>query len=274
MNASRLWQLLCVAALTVFPSAVVAADGSDDKAAASANGQRQTDVLRALVRQLIDLQSEQVKENAAWQKQKSHLEALVFLHEKEAAALGKREAEAREAAEEAQAKRKETEQRIAAMDALLSQMRATIRDEASRLLSIFQKLPPLLKAPLSGSSARLRDVVKEDAKASVPERIRVLTAFAASLHSVLRSTHVGKRVFQLAGGTRREMDVLFLGGAQGYYVSPDGKRAGLLVRKAGEWSEVARDEIAGEVREAIAIVKKERPARLVRLPLAGDEGAK
>jgi hypothetical protein len=259
--------MLFVATLAAcLPLAFVTAEDGPGDGASPANVRPRTDVLRSLVRQLIDLQSEQVKEDAAWTEQKSHLEALVFLHEKEVAGLKKREAEVRKAAEDARAERKKVERRITAMEALLSRMRASIRDEASILLDVYGKLPPLLRTPIAGSAARLRDVANRDAKAAVPERLRVVTAFAASLHSVLRSAHAGKRVVERAGG-RREMDVLFLGGAQGYYVSPDGKRAGLLVRKGDGWDEIERDEIAGEVREAIAIVKKERPARMIRLPL-------
>jgi hypothetical protein len=168
-------------------------------------------------------------------------------------------------------------QRVAKFEALLARTDRAIRSEGRRLLTVYELLPAALKKPRVVLAERLRAALDKDPKAEdvpVPERLRLLTTFAGSLHGALRSAHVAKRMVEDGNGRRREMDVLYMGAAVGYYVSPTGDEAGSLVRRAGVWKAVPRDGIASEVREAIAILRKERPARLVWLPLLNesDEG--
>ena len=156
--------------------------------------------------------------------------------------------------------------------AMLRRTREATRAEGLKLLAVFDILPPTLKTPLQGLAERVRGVLEVDANVSAPERLRLLTTFAGSLHGALNSSHAGKQMVKVGDEPEREMDVLFLGAAAGYYVSPGDRRAGLLTRDAEGWHAEPRNEIAGDVREAIAIIKKERPARFISLPLPRADG--
>jgi hypothetical protein len=83
--------------------------------------------------------------------------------------------------------------------------------------------------------------------------------------------HAVKQVLALAGDRPRELDVLYLGSALGYYVVPGEDRAGWVHRGRTGWVVTPNDAMASEVRRALAIHRKEAPAELVRLPLPPEE---
>ena len=66
---------------------------------------------------------------------------------------------------------------------------------------------------------------------------------------------------------RIEADVLYLGGAIGYFVTPGDRAAGMIVRSGGGWKVVRRDDLAGAIRRALAVLSKESPPALVELPV-------
>lgn len=68
-------------------------------------------------------------------------------------------------------------------------------------------------------------------------------------------------------GERLSVSTLFLGLGQGYYVSPEGTAGGVGYATEDGWVWRSDDAIAPLVEQAIAVMKNERPATFVTLPV-------
>jgi hypothetical protein len=164
------------------------------------------------------------------------------------------------------------ERRTGAGEELLRRVHETVSKSAVRLLKVSDRLPEPLKKPLSAGAVRMADSTSGDAQpGAVPDAVRRVAAFAADLDRILSSFHLVKELLAVPDG-RREVDVLYAGGVMGYYLFPDRRHAGLVVREHAHWRAVARDAMVPRVREAIAVFRKEKPAQLVSLPVPAGAG--
>jgi len=232
--------------------------------------EKKTDVetLQALVREWINLQGQLQEEETRWQEQKAHLEMTLTLLRKEKASLDQAIASANKKRDESRSERERLSREIAAAKAPPAQMDKAIQEQGRRLLAVHDALPAPLRKPLSGASTRVRAALfGKKGDWTLPERLQLMVAFAADLDRVLGAVHLVKQVLDVGDSGAREVDVLYLGGAVGYYISPDGRESGLLTRGGKGWTRTARNELAPAVRRAIAVFRKERPAALVDLPV-------
>ena len=97
---------------------------------------------------------------------------------------------------------------------------------------------------------------------------------SGELEEVLVAVHgldTVKQMLETGDGERRELDVLYIGGAMGYYVSPDNSQSGLILRGPDGWKVSPRDGLASAVRHAIKVCRKEAPACVVELPVIPGE---
>jgi hypothetical protein len=247
--------------------AALASEGRGQERAPSVDG------LRELVRQLVSLETAASEEENRWREQEAHLQTTLELLEKEKQVLTERLASVREQEDTAGEERQRLAARVEAAEGLLGRIDAEVRQAAERLLAVWDGLPEPLRLTLKGGAERVRDsVAAEDRVARVADSLRLVNAFSSDLDRILGSVHAVKQVLEVDGEGRREMDVLYLGAAVGYWVGPENRRAGLLVRSEGGWKPVRRDGLARAVRRAIEVFAKEKPAELVGLPLPGETG--
>ncbi|MCK4591106.1 MAG: DUF3450 family protein, partial [Candidatus Latescibacteria bacterium] len=122
--------------------------------------------------------------------------------------------------------------------------------------------PPLRKA---------FDQLQKAPEQSVTRRLQVVLSLYGEIERLQYGVHVVKEVLQTSPGRSREMDVIYLGLAQGFAVSVDNQMAGIGRPTANDWRWEWRPEIAAEVRKAIAFYRHEKTADFVHLPLAVGE---
>jgi len=260
------------AAVAAFVAAVPSARAAGPQPGAR---QRPTETLQGLVRELVALQVEAKSEDTRWREEKAHLETTLSLLGSEGARLERNLASARA---EADVNRTERERLTAEIEKAESLLRSTdefVRSAGRRLLKTFEGLPAPLRKPLADGASRVRDALSAETKGrGVAKRLQLIIAFAADLDRTLSSVHAVKQVIDAPGGERREADVLYVGGAVGYYVFPGEDQAGLLVRGPKGWGVSPRNDIARAVGRALAIFRKESLAALVELPVPpGDDNA-
>jgi hypothetical protein len=79
----------------------------------------------------------------------------------------------------------------------------------------------------------------------------------------------------LAGGKKISVDVIYLGLARAFYTARSGDVAGVGIPQKDAWSWQARPDIADNIRQVIAVYRKDQQPQLLRLPIAIDkEGSK
>ena len=75
-----------------------------------------------------------------------------------------------------------------------------------------------------------------------------------------------KEILALPDGSRKEMDVFYLGLARAFSVSLDNGYAAVGKPTAEGWVWEAHPEIADQARRAVAMYRGEYPAEMVNLP--------
>ena len=239
---------------------------------AAGGDDRPTDTLQALVRQLISLQVEANEEETRWQEEKAHLETTLSLLEKERAKLAPEIASAKARTDAAMTEREQLAETIGNAEAVLENTDIALRANGERLLNSYNALPDSLKKPLVLAADRVRDALFGEARSrTLPYKLRLVSAFAADLNRFLSSVHTVKEVHEVGASDPVEVDVLYIGGAIGYYVSPLELHAGVIVRTSDGWKVVPRNHLATAVRRALAVYRKEEPAALIDLPVLPGE---
>jgi hypothetical protein len=122
--------------------------------------------------------------------------------------------------------------------------------------------PPLRKA---------FDQLQKAPEQSVTRRLQVILSLYGEIERLQYGVHVVKEVLKTDSSRSREMDVIYLGLAQGFAVSVDNQMAGIGRPTANDWKWEWRPEIAAEVRKAIAFYRHEKTADFVHLPLRVGE---
>jgi hypothetical protein len=259
MAATAVLAALAVAVLLLGPP--TPSEAEDDPSGVEA--------LRPLVSELIRLELEAAAEETSWNEQRAHLETSRALLERERDDLRSAAAGLREEIEALAADGREDDERISGAEEVLAAADRAARECAARLLEVHAGFPGALRLPLDGAADRVREAL-ENPRTEAIERLRVVAAFASDLDRAQSSVHAVKELVDLGEGGRREVDALYLGATVGYWVDPDGGAAGLLLPGEDGWTPHRRDELAAEVKRALAIHRKEQPADLVTLPLSAE----
>lgn len=236
--------------------------------------ERPTEALKGLVGKLIALEVETSEDGTRWEEEKAHLETTLSLLEKEKRRLDESLASAAKDADTAETEREGLSRSRAEAEALLAEVDEAVEMNGKRLLVSFGRFPEPLRALMEKGAARVRDAVYGRAGAlTTPERLGLVSAFSQDCRRVLGSVRAAKQVVELPGRERLEVDVLYLGGAIGYFVAPGDRLAGTIVREKTSWKAVERNDLAGAVRAALAVFAKESPPALVELPVPapGDD---
>jgi len=241
-----------VRAVTVGAMMLIAVIGAFAEEASVIDVMREVDQLRQ-VRET--LRAEQVE----WETRKASMEHGMMLLEREKEQLTARIAEAGERMDE----RSEEE--------VQRERRRTDQEQALRGVDRWMD-------DHSDVSARARAAFPESFETSagdeaVAERLRRILAAASTIHRRSRTVSVEPVLMDAPDATRRRMDVLYLGLAQAYAVSPDNSYAahGVWAGTAWEWTWNA--DWADAFRHAVRIHQGDVASRWVSLPIAvvGDE---
>jgi len=225
--------------------------------------------LEALVEQWSALRRTIAQEERDWEAQRRRWEDEIALLKKEKAELSAEIEEARltgRGIEEESERVLREKERLAA---LLEEM-PPVLEEAEAALTLWPDLlPPPLYEKLAPAFRRLRDVDKAPSRSARLQHVLGLYTEIEKLH---RDIHVVKELLRMPDGKRREVDALYLGLSRAFAVSQDATWAGVGTPTGEEgWRWEARPELAGEVRNAIRVFRRERTAELVELPLLVQE---
>jgi len=238
---------------------------------AAPSSQAKVETLESLVAQLLDLELEEKKERNAWNEQKNHMDAMIQLLAVEKNRLNKALAEVENRKKEEESEQERIARRIAELKTILLKVAEAATASGKDLLCEYDRLPePLQRGLKPGADVVKAEITGPASSSNAVRRLRAAAAFGHDLQRVLSEVHLVKQVIALGEKDHREADVLYLGGAVGFYLLPGGKEAGVMRRPDDAWTAVARDEIAPQVARAMAVKRKETSPALVRLPLAPE----
>lgn len=206
-------------------------------------------------------------EKRVWSRQREHLENETALLNRSVDALKKerdrvaaKQTESEDALTPLRAKKKQLQVEQKSLAEIIETSEAALRDLKA---FIPQDLQRSLATPLPELPAKLEDA--EDM--ALTERARRVVALLTHLESIQNTCHVTQKMLTSEKGERRQVDVLYVGLARGFAVSQTNDWAAIGTPQRYEWHWHELPDLAGTVRNAIAIAQKQETAALVNLPL-------
>lgn len=213
----------------------------------------------------VRLQEAIAAEKRDWATEKEYLGEEIRLFKEEIAALEEREQALKTdtAKLEEELKKLETEeQNLTAAAKLVADRLPALEAELRELNRSF---PASLQSTLESLIKRLPEADTKTA-AGAAERMQVVVGLLSQVDKFNGQLSVAPEIRTNAAGEKIQVTVLYLGLAQAWFVSPDGKFAGHGKPDAGGWVWTEDDSLAPLVKRAIAINENTEVAAYVGLP--------
>ncbi len=227
-------------------------------------------VVQEKLREWIQVKKTISAEESAWEQQKSTLTDLNEIRKKEIAGIdeliaasGTRLADAEKQRTDLLKEEETLRQKRAALEEKISTLEAALRD---RIVAFPQ--PLLVKI-----DDEVERLLKADPEVPLQNRYRDVIAILNEAGTFENKITVETDLREI-DGQQLEVEVIYLGLHQAYYVDRKATRAGTGKPGPEGWSWTADNKIAGEVRKAISVQGRKVTPDFVTLPLAGKESAK
>ncbi|MBL8730361.1 MAG: DUF3450 family protein [Planctomycetes bacterium] len=224
------------------------------------------DATRAALEQWTEASRLVSQEKKDWQLGRETLRDRIDLLRREIAAMETRIADASASIAEADRKRGE----LVAEDEQRKTTEAMLVQRVSQLehsvLTLLPRLPEPLREQIKPVS-QLLPTQPEEARQRIDERYRNVLYVCKQIHKWNREVTLKSEVHTQPNGTSVEVAVMYVGIGQGYYVSGDSRVAGSGTATPAGWVWTPNNELAADIQLAIAILKNEKVAAFVRLPV-------
>ena len=140
---------------------------------------------------------------------------------------------------------------------------------ATKLAEIVKYIPEPLQCDNISRACGL-----DESESLLPtSQLQIMVSALSEIESIQHSSHVVRELLTLEGGAgRREMDVVYLGLACGFAVSPDNSVAATGCPTSNGWKWTEDSAIATEVRKLVGIRQQKLPPSIVNLPVNGNLG--
>jgi len=234
--------------------------------AATLAAQDAFDETRALLERWVETRKAIALERREWSLGKETLEARVELLRGELAGIRTRIGETERGIGEADRVREEL---VTEADALAREeetLVATVVGLEARTRSLLARLPVPIREKVKPLSQRLPD---DGAASTLPPSVRFqnVVGILNEINKFAREITVTSELRELPGGRSVEVTAVYLGIGQGYYVGAANSVAGVGRPGPDARTWTPADDRAEAVARVVAILKNERPAEFVPLPL-------
>jgi FtsZ-binding cell division protein ZapB len=255
----RLGRTLAIAAAATAIAALAAAVAPRQSPPASLEGARLT------LSKWIETQQIIAKERNDWAQGKEILEGRIDLVGKEVSVLKEKIAQSEAAVADSNKKRDELLKENGDLKALASQLDGAARSMEAQVQvlaksmpeGVLTKLQPLLaRIPAPGTVARV----------STAERFQNVLGILNEMNRANSEISVAYEIRKLADGTSSEVQVIYVGLAQAYYISPTGE-AGVGVPGPEGWQWSPLPKAASDILFALEIIQGKHSPAFVPLPV-------
>lgn len=209
------------------------------------------------------------EEASGWEAEKATLAELSEVRKRESAQLDEFIAAAGKRVDEIAGKRAAFVKEESDLKAWRSELEKRLTKLESQLTPLLPRFPAPLREKVEESLIRIES---PDPDQPLQNRSRDLLLVLQAYLDFQNSLTVDSDVREIAG-ERREVDILYLGMTQAWYVDADGRHAGYGVPASAGWEWTDDPGIASRVRSAIDIQTRRSTPAFVELPLAGKNPA-
>ncbi|MDF1754407.1 MAG: DUF3450 family protein [Verrucomicrobiales bacterium] len=227
-------------------------------------------VAREKVAQWVSAKKAASQEEAQWNQEKQMLTDLIALRDRESEQMAEVIELAQERVADIEKKSADLKGEEQKRQAWRGQFEKRVTSLEDSLIAQLPYLPEPVKNKVYDAIERLED--REDG-GDLQGRFRDVLAILNEVIAFNSQIHTLPEIHEI-DGQKLEVDVMYLGMKQAWYVDKTNRKAAIGLPGKNGWVWKEDPAIAGKVRSAIDIqMKKEAPA-FVKLPLTGNGGGK
>jgi hypothetical protein len=142
-----------------------------------------------------------------------------------------------------------------------------VRGLESQLKVLLDRLPEPIIERVKPLSQRIPIDAEQEAKQSLGERFQNVVGVLNEINKFNAEISVTSEVRTLQDGSSAEVTAMYVGLGQAYYVTADGRSAGIGTSSERGWFWRPANEAALAIQDAIAIFQNEHVAEFVQLPV-------
>jgi hypothetical protein len=224
------------------------------------------DSLENMVGKWVDLRGQIAAEKRQWKRQQEALQREIDLLSREKKQLDIKISSANSARQSLVQDVAELETRKAHLAKIIADINKSAVEAMVRIKRLLTYVPNVLKS----DDLRFFDDVgyADNGAVSAVRRMQAVLVALGEIEALENSNHAVREILSV-DGERREMDVVYLGLARGFAVSPDNSVAAVGVPAAGGWKWTRVSEKEQNIRRFFEVCRNEAAPQLVRLPVGG-----
>jgi hypothetical protein len=226
----------------------------------------QLDAARATLSKWVETQELIVRERKEWQQGKEILEARIKLLGDEIATLQDATAHLRSEGAEAGRTRGGLTHSIGAFNEAENVMAARVSSLEARLRSLATRLPTPAREKLSPLYSRI-PVDPDTTKISLAERFQNVVGILNEVGKLNNEITMTREILTLSDGKPTEVQVVYVGLGQAYYIAPDHEEAGVGRPGDDGWVWEPSPGLGPKVLEVVEILQNKATPRFVALPV-------
>jgi len=229
--------------------------------------------LDGLVGRWMTLRTTLAEEKREWKERREQWEEEIALLSKEAETLKREKDEGNTFSSSFETKRAEALARTERIGTELRKLRAVLDRAESDLRRWRGRIPPGLMPSLTAGFGAIPTTQKDAEKLPLTTRAQTVAALYTQIETLQNQFHATRETLD-AEGTRRQVDVLYVGLARAFAVSPgnDWAAVGVPADTGWIWTPSTKDAIA--VRRTIGVLNRQATAQLIALPMQVAEEVK
>jgi hypothetical protein len=228
------------------------------------------DNVRTTIEKWVETRGVISREKQDWALGREMLNERIELVQREIASLREKIAQAQESISDADKKRVELVEENQKLKGAADMLSGIAADLETRTVALVKRLPDPIRERIKPLSQRLPED-PQATKLSLAQRFQNVIGILNEVNKFNREIAVTSEVRTLADGSVAEVTALYVGLGQAYYTGANGTVAGVGHPGADGWSWEPANEAAPQVADAVAILKNEKVADFVLLPVSVED---
>ena len=221
---------------------------------------------RAAIQEWVETQKIISKEKRDLEIAKEILNERIELVQREITSLQGKVSDAENSIAEADKKRTEMIDENDKLKKASESLEGVLISLENQTKSVLKRLPEPIRDRVKPLSQRLPDGSGKN-KMSISERFQNVVGILNEVDKFNREIALTSEVRTLSDGSSVEVTAMYIGIGHGYYASSNGNIAGVGFASDSGWMWKEANESAADISDAIAILKNEKVAAFVKLPV-------
>lgn len=264
--AHRLLAIVPAACLLAAASSAFAADEPSASPPPAAAPTPSVDEVRSTLERYVETRRILSKERLEFARARQALADRIDLVKREIESFQQRIVETEANLATADERKSELVSENDALKAASSSLSGTIASLEARTLALLPRLPDPIRDRVRPLSQRIPED-PASTKLSLGDRFVNVVGILNEVNKFNNEISVASEVRALPDGSSIEVTAVYLGIGQGYYVNRDATVAGIGAADATAWRWTPENSAAPAIAQVVAILKNEKPAAFVRVPM-------